>query len=188
VTGAAPELDAKELYAAVVESFAEGETLMPTIAEKWVEQGVQQGLQQGEAAVLRRLLSGRFDPLPEWAEERLTHAEFAQLEAWADRVLDADTLMLSSSRSAASARGYPPGGSVSSPRYRYRTSSCELMARWHAWTCAPRDAPVSPTATMPTNTASNEERCHEALRIIVESADKRIVIDLPAAMHGRRLK
>jgi hypothetical protein len=28
----------------------------------------------------------------------------------------------------------------------------------------------------------------EALRIIVESADKRIVIDLPAAMHGRRFE
>jgi hypothetical protein len=88
VTGAAPELDAKELHAAVVESFAEGETLMPTIAEKWVEQGVQ----QGEAAVLRRLLSGRFDPLPDWAEERLTHAELPQLETWADRVLEAKTL------------------------------------------------------------------------------------------------
>jgi hypothetical protein len=57
---------------------------MPTIAERWV--------QQGEAQVLRRLLTRRFGPLPEWAEERLTHAELPQLETWADRVLDAKTL------------------------------------------------------------------------------------------------
>jgi hypothetical protein len=56
------------------------------------KKGVAQGIQQGEAQVLRRLLARRFGPLPEWAEERLTQADLAQLEAWADRVLDADTL------------------------------------------------------------------------------------------------
>ncbi len=61
---------------------------MSTIAEQWIEQGVQ----QGQAALLRRQLTRRFGPLPDWAEERLTQAELAQLEAWADRVLDADTL------------------------------------------------------------------------------------------------
>jgi len=61
---------------------------MPTIAERWVEEG----LQQGEAQVLRRQLNRRFGALPEWAEERLTQAELTQLEIWADRVLDADTL------------------------------------------------------------------------------------------------
>jgi hypothetical protein len=42
--------------------------------------------------VLRRQLARRFGSLPEWTEERLTHADLTQIEAWADRVLDADTL------------------------------------------------------------------------------------------------
>ena len=92
ISGAAPQLKPEELHAAVVECFTQGDTIMSTIAEKWIEQGVQQGVQQGEAAVLRRLLTRRFGLLPEWAEERLTHAELPQLEIWADRVLDVDTL------------------------------------------------------------------------------------------------
>jgi Putative transposase, YhgA-like/Domain of unknown function (DUF4351) len=91
-SGAAPQLDPEELHTAVIECITQGETLMPTIAEKWVEQGLQQGLQQGQAALLRRQLTRRFGPLPEWAEERLAQAEITQLEAWADRVLDTDTL------------------------------------------------------------------------------------------------
>jgi hypothetical protein len=92
VTGAASQLDPEELHRAVAECLTPGETLMPTIAEKWIEQGVQQGVKKGEAAVLRRLLTRRFGPLPEWTEERLTQAEIPQLDTWADRVLDADSL------------------------------------------------------------------------------------------------
>ena len=69
---------------------------MPTIAEKWLEQGRDEGRDEGrlegQVALLRRQLTRRFGPLPEWAEARLTEAELTQLEAWADRVLDADTL------------------------------------------------------------------------------------------------
>jgi predicted transposase YdaD len=100
VSGAAPQLDAEELQTAVIECITQGETLMPTIAEKWLEQGRNEGRDEGrdegrlegEAAVLRRQLTRRFGPLPEWAEERLTHADLTQLETWADRGLDADTL------------------------------------------------------------------------------------------------
>ena len=60
--------------------------------EKGIRQGLQQGLQQGEAALLKRLLTRRFGPLPEWVEPRLTQAGQADLERWADRVLDAPTL------------------------------------------------------------------------------------------------
>ncbi len=42
---------------------------------------------------MRKLLVRRFGPLPAWAEARLTVAEEpAQLEAWAERVLEAATL------------------------------------------------------------------------------------------------
>jgi hypothetical protein len=54
--------------------------------------GFKKGVAQGEISILRRQLTRRFGPLPEWAEERLTHAELPQLEAWADRVLEAKTL------------------------------------------------------------------------------------------------
>jgi hypothetical protein len=37
-------------------------------------------------------LTRRFGPLPDWAEARLNAASPAQLEGWALRVLDADTL------------------------------------------------------------------------------------------------
>ncbi len=56
------------------------------------KEGLQQGLQQGESLLLRRLLTRRFGPLPEWAERRLKAAEPAQLEQWGERVLEAATL------------------------------------------------------------------------------------------------
>ena len=40
----------------------------------------------------RKLLIRRFGPLPAWAEGKLTGAEPARLEAWAERLLEAATL------------------------------------------------------------------------------------------------
>ena len=60
--------------------------------ERWKQEGQEQGQQQGGGDVLRRQLTRRFGPLPQWAEDRLTHAELQQLETWADKVLDAQTL------------------------------------------------------------------------------------------------
>jgi hypothetical protein len=54
--------------------------------------GIEKGIQQGEALMLRRLLTRRFGPLPVWVEQRLEEASSAQLEAWAERVLDAARL------------------------------------------------------------------------------------------------
>jgi len=77
---------------------------MSTIADEWIregeqkgllqglQQGISQGISQGELAVLRRLMTRRFGPLPLWAEAKLNQAGQAQLEIWADRVLDAPTL------------------------------------------------------------------------------------------------
>lgn len=64
------------------EVFAEGQT-----------EGRAEGLVWGEARVLRRQLTRRFEPLPAWVEAKLAAAaEPAQLEGWAERVLDAATL------------------------------------------------------------------------------------------------
>jgi len=51
-----------------------------------------EGQQLGEARILRRQLTRRFGPLPDWAEQRLQSAPPADLERWAERVLDAPTL------------------------------------------------------------------------------------------------
>lgn len=60
--------------------------------EKGRQQGLQQGLQQGEVALLQRQLSRRFGPLPDAVRARLTSASIDQLETWAIRVLDAESL------------------------------------------------------------------------------------------------
>ncbi len=55
-------------------------------------EGEQQGLVQGERTVLERQLRRRFGLLPTHVAERLRHASTAELETWAENVLDAETL------------------------------------------------------------------------------------------------
>ena len=55
-------------------------------------EGVAQGRAEGERAVLERLLRRRFGTLPLRVGARLGAAAEAELEVWADRVLDAATL------------------------------------------------------------------------------------------------
>ena len=57
-----------------------------------IEKGRQEGIQQGEVIMLKRLLTQRFGPLPEWAEQRLEQASPRELEGWAERVLEAQQL------------------------------------------------------------------------------------------------
>ena len=67
-----------------------------TWTQEWKEQGLlegrQQGRQEGETKLLRRQLTRRFGPLPSWAEERLGQAGETELEEWADRVLECQSL------------------------------------------------------------------------------------------------
>ena len=60
--------------------------------EQGIEQGMRQGRAEGERAVLERQLRRRFGPLPAKTVELLQSAPEADLEAWADKVLDAGTL------------------------------------------------------------------------------------------------
>jgi hypothetical protein len=53
---------------------------------------LQQGLQQGGTRVLRRQLRKRFGDLPDWVETSLLQGTPAQLERWAEQLLDAETL------------------------------------------------------------------------------------------------
>jgi predicted transposase YdaD len=73
---------------------------MEVVYEDWLSEtrrealreGEQKGRLEGEAKLLLRQLHRRFDPLPEWVETRVRAANAAQLEAWADALLDAGKL------------------------------------------------------------------------------------------------
>ena len=56
------------------------------------DEGIVQGRAEGERAVLSRQLRRRFGRLPAETAERLKQAAEGDLEAWADKVLDAGTL------------------------------------------------------------------------------------------------
>jgi hypothetical protein len=60
--------------------------------EQGIEQGIERGLAQGRAAMLARLLHRRFGPLTATINDRLAQASAEQLDLWAERVLDADSL------------------------------------------------------------------------------------------------
>ena len=56
------------------------------------EEGVQQGMQQGQVKVLIDLLTHRFGPLPDEVHQRLEQATAEEIDTWAGRILDADSL------------------------------------------------------------------------------------------------
>jgi hypothetical protein len=53
---------------------------------------IEKGLVQGQLSLLKRQLTRRFQQLPAWVEERLGQASREELESWAERVLDAESL------------------------------------------------------------------------------------------------
>ena len=57
--------------------------------QKLREEGRKEGRKEGKKQLLHRLLTLRFQKIPDWAEELLNKAEFEELEKWADRILDA---------------------------------------------------------------------------------------------------
>ncbi|WP_163560293.1 DUF4351 domain-containing protein [Halomonas sp. NO4] len=64
-----------------------------TSAERFgIEKGRQEGRQEGEARLLAKQMSLKFGDLPAWAQDRIETASTEQLEAWAERILTADSL------------------------------------------------------------------------------------------------
>jgi hypothetical protein len=57
-----------------------------------LHEAAARGEAKGEAKVLTRQLTKRFDPLSPDTTQRLNTATADQLELWADRILDAPTL------------------------------------------------------------------------------------------------
>jgi hypothetical protein len=77
-------------------SFEEMEMSLAQCFAKWKRQykreGLQEGRQEGEAAVLRKVLTQRFGPLPQDLQARIDAAPVDRIDVWVDRVLHADTL------------------------------------------------------------------------------------------------
>jgi predicted transposase YdaD len=63
-----------------------------SIFVKGEAKGKTEGKTEGKAEGIRRLLTRRFGPLPDWAEQRIAGAPSAQLDAWLDALLDADSV------------------------------------------------------------------------------------------------
>jgi hypothetical protein len=70
------------------------------IREKGFQEGWQKGEVEGELngelkgrrILLERLLTRCFGTLPDWGRERLSQATVDQLDRWAERVLEADSI------------------------------------------------------------------------------------------------
>jgi len=70
------------------ERYPQENRTMATLSERLLGEGMQ----KGEQALLARLLNRRFGPLDESVELRLQQATTAELERWAENILDARTL------------------------------------------------------------------------------------------------
>lgn len=60
--------------------------------KRGLELGREEGRQEGQTFLLARQLTKRFGPLPEHIQQRLARASAAQLETWAEAILDASKL------------------------------------------------------------------------------------------------
>jgi hypothetical protein len=71
---------------------AEDLQTMGTLIEARMQEWEQGWLREGQAQMLERLLRHRFGALPDWVEARLSTASAEQLEQWAERLLDVDSM------------------------------------------------------------------------------------------------
>ena len=74
------------------QQYREDSSTMAGIISRAREEGMQQGRVEGERAVLERLLQRRFGLLSPEVAARLRQASGADLETWAENVLEAPTL------------------------------------------------------------------------------------------------
>jgi predicted transposase/invertase (TIGR01784 family) len=99
VAGGTEQLTEEELRQVVQEVLAEGERLMPTIAEQWIEQGRQEGLEQGlergrETALnlLRRFLVRRFEVALDRFDQELQGLTLEAIEQLSEAAFEAESL------------------------------------------------------------------------------------------------
>ena len=89
-----------DIYAGLTENefrryqrqYPEESTTMAGVIQRARDEGMQQGHIEGERTLLERQLRRRFGLLSPEVAEKLSQASAADLETWAENVLDADTL------------------------------------------------------------------------------------------------
>jgi hypothetical protein len=85
LASASDALKAEDLHTALKNALPEvGETIMPTLAEKWIE--------EGEAALLIRQMEHKFGQLTPAHRARIDAADAETLLIWGERVLTAQTV------------------------------------------------------------------------------------------------
>lgn len=95
IAGSTDKISQTELKTFVTEVFQEGEALMPTIAEQWIEQGREQGLEQGRDAalkVLRRLLAQRFSVNLDYFDATLNMLDLTAITQLSDVAFEVESL------------------------------------------------------------------------------------------------
>ncbi len=69
--GSAAEMQKNDLKRVAAQALPEGEQIMATPAEQWIQEGLQKGLEQGERQMLLRLVRRRFSELTAQQSEGL---------------------------------------------------------------------------------------------------------------------
>ena len=81
---------------ALLQPHSDGDPIMQTFIERYIEQGKQLGLergrQEGQATLLLRLIERKFGPPSEAVLERIASADQDMLLRWSDRILTAESL------------------------------------------------------------------------------------------------
>lgn len=97
-------LDVEEVESRIVEVAPRAKDAVMTAAEKLIakgrdegriegrDEGLVEGMLLGSAGVLMRQLTKKFGELPEGVRTRVDEAREEELNAWAERVLTADSL------------------------------------------------------------------------------------------------
>jgi predicted transposase YdaD len=60
--------------------------------EEGRKEGRKEGELAGEAKTLKKMLTLKHGPLPEWAEQRIAQADAVDLEEWVEKLLTANSL------------------------------------------------------------------------------------------------
>jgi hypothetical protein len=99
VSAGTEKIKPDELRQVLTEVFGEGEKLMPTIAEQWIEQGRAEGLAQGRQegrevilTILRRFLAQRFGVAKDHFDDDFQGLDLASITRLSDIAFEARTL------------------------------------------------------------------------------------------------
>jgi hypothetical protein len=87
--GSAADIQKDDLQRAAAQALPDGERLMATPAEQWIQEGLEQGLARGERQVLMRLIRHRFgEAVARESEGRLAGIGTARLEDLCEVLLE----------------------------------------------------------------------------------------------------